>query len=84
LATRRECVDDWRVEMRGHAGFHQRSQRALSGLARRAGQFQATEIVTGMTPRGENMGGIDGKQRHIGNNGGERWPERPAVQAPRR
>jgi hypothetical protein len=36
---------------------HYSNHNALSGFARRGGRVRATEIVTGMTPRGENIGG---------------------------
>jgi hypothetical protein len=71
------------IRMRGHPGATS-DHNARSRFARRAGLFQATEIITGVTPRDGNIGGSGGKQRCIDNSGGERWAERPAVQAPRR
>jgi hypothetical protein len=79
----RQCVDDCRADTRGRPRATS-DHNARAGFARRARQFQATEIVTGVMPRGVNRGGIGDRQRCIGNSGGEGWAERPAVQAPRR
>src|SRR5262249_20904631 len=60
-----------------------RLQSAPSGIVRGAGQLQATESVTGVTPRGGNSGGIGGRQRCI-DRGGEGSAGRHAAPTPRR
>jgi hypothetical protein len=67
----RQCVDDCRADMRERPRATS-DHNARAGFARRAGQIRATEIVTGVMPRGVNRGGIGDRQRCIGDSGRER------------